>query len=363
MTFWNLFLQPLSNSRYQPFAPNYAQVAPCATISTDGNGTMTRRSDYMALAHLLKAMQPGARRCASTTFGVGETDQDVQSVAFANRDESVGVLLYNNGSASKTISLVDAPTGFVSLLTIAAGDIVSVNYVAPRGVASAVTIAAPGALTALSVTSTNAINMLTWTPPAAPDASGLSGFLIRRGTAAGVMTQTVGAAGPTAISFAEIDGTPGTRYFYQVFAIAAGGLSATSPEADVLTSSAAATPVSISGTPGAATVGTAYSFTPTTAGGSGTKTFALTGTLPPGLAFATTTGAITGTPTTAGTTAGLNITVTDTTGSASLGTFSLVVAAAGAASKPGPGLLVSDDVGQGVATTLGSGPIDLSGSI
>lgn len=94
-----------------------------------------------------------------------------------------------------------------------------------------------------------------------------------------------------------------------------------------VTVTAASTPVTISGTPGSATQNVAYSFTPTTANGSGAKAFALTGTLPAGLAFSTSTGAITGTPTTAGATSGLNITVTDSTGSASLGTFSLVVTA------------------------------------
>jgi hypothetical protein len=89
-------------------------------------------------------------------------------------------------------------------------------------------------------------------------------------------------------------------------------------------------PLTISGTPASsATVGTPYSFTPTTSGGSGTKTFALTGTLPAGLNFSTTTGAISGTPTTAQNVTGLNITVTDTSGSASLGAFSINVVAAG----------------------------------
>lgn len=84
--------------------------------------------------------------------------------------------------------------------------------------------------------------------------------------------------------------------------------------------------LAISGTPGAATNGTAYSFTPTTTGGTPAYSYALTGTLPTGLSFDTTTGAITGTPTVNGTTSGLNITVTDSIGTAvSLGTFSITV--------------------------------------
>jgi hypothetical protein len=85
--------------------------------------------------------------------------------------------------------------------------------------------------------------------------------------------------------------------------------------------------VQLFGSPGAAKVAVAYSFIPTPIGGNGTKSYALTGTLPAGLAFSTTTGAISGTPTTVGTASGLNITVTDSSGSASLGVFSLTVAA------------------------------------
>lgn len=83
--------------------------------------------------------------------------------------------------------------------------------------------------------------------------------------------------------------------------------------------------LSISGTPPAGTVGQPYSFTPSVSGGSGTKSYALTGSLPSGLSFNTATGAITGTPATAGTTSGLSITVTDSSGSAVLGPFQLSV--------------------------------------
>jgi hypothetical protein len=98
--------------------------------------------------------------------------------------------------------------------------------------------------------------------------------------------------------------------------------------ATVSAAAGAAIVVSISGTPPAGIVSSAYSFTPTTANGSGTKAFALTGSLPAGLTFSTTTGAITGTPTTVQTASGLNITVTDSSGSAALGVFSIAITAA-----------------------------------
>lgn len=84
--------------------------------------------------------------------------------------------------------------------------------------------------------------------------------------------------------------------------------------------------VTLTGTPPTtASVGTTYAFTPVAANGMGAKTFSLTGVLLGGLTFSTATGAITGVPTTAGTMSGLNITVTDASGSASLGSFSIVV--------------------------------------
>ena len=107
----------------------------------------------------------------------------------------------------------------------------------------------------------------------------------------------------------------------------------------VVAGSGGGTALSISGTPGTtATVGSAYSFTPSAAGGTGTKTFSLaSGTLPAGLSLNSSTGAITGTPTTAGTASGLQLRVTDsatpTPQTATLATFSIVVAAAAVNSK------------------------------
>ena len=56
--------------------------------------------------------------------------------------------------------------------------------------------------------------------------------------------------------------------------------------------------LTITGTPSPnATVGQSYSFTPSASGGQPPRVFSLTGTLPAGLSFNSSTGAITGTPT------------------------------------------------------------------
>jgi hypothetical protein len=76
----------------------------------------------------------------------------------------------------------------------------------------------------------------------------------------------------------------------------------------------AAAALTISGTPGVGTVGTAYSFTPTVAGGTPGYTFAvISGVLPPGLSINSATGTVSGTPTVA-TSGGVTIRVTDSLG-------------------------------------------------
>lgn len=85
--------------------------------------------------------------------------------------------------------------------------------------------------------------------------------------------------------------------------------------------------LSLSGTPAEALVGTPYTFAPTRAGGHAPYAFALTGTLPSGLSFSTSTGEIDGTPMASGT-ASLSIEVTDGDGlTSTLGPFDLVVSA------------------------------------
>jgi hypothetical protein len=86
--------------------------------------------------------------------------------------------------------------------------------------------------------------------------------------------------------------------------------------------------LTISGTPPTpVNVGASYSFTPTVAGGTPAYVFSIAaGSLPAGLSLNTGTGAITGTPTTAGTSSGIVLRVTDSLGAtADLGPFSIVV--------------------------------------
>ena len=85
-------------------------------------------------------------------------------------------------------------------------------------------------------------------------------------------------------------------------------------------------PPTISGTPATtATVGITYDFTPI---GTDVVSFGISGNIPPGLVFDSETGALGGTPATAGTYDNIIITATNANGSASLPAFSIVVSPA-----------------------------------
>ena len=102
----------------------------------------------------------------------------------------------------------------------------------------------------------------------------------------------------------------------------------TSP-GQIQTSFLAGVPLSITGTAPQGTVGSVYNFAFTVQGGSGTKTYSLSGTLPTGLTYSTSTGVISGTPTTTVNATGLVMSVTDSSGNANTGSFTINVVAAG----------------------------------
>jgi tRNA A-37 threonylcarbamoyl transferase component Bud32 len=123
-----------------------------------------------------------------------------------------------------------------------------------------------------------------------------------------------------------ISGTPTTAGAYTIkVSVSDGSTPALTATASLAVTVSAPALTLTGGTLAAGTVGTAYSATVTAAGGVGTKTYAATG-LPAGLAIAAATGAISGTPTTAGTST-ITVTVTDTASPAqtATGTFTLTI--------------------------------------
>jgi hypothetical protein len=179
---------------------------------------------------------------------------------------------------------------------------------------------------------------LTGTPPAGtiglsysftPTIAGGTGPYTVTNTGAALPSGTTLNSSTGAITGTLI-GSPASYAGIVLHAVDSLGASANLPLSTIVVSGVGAA-LSISGTPPTTgQVGTAYSFTPTAAGGTGTKTFSLaSGTLPAGLSINSSTGAVTGTPTTVGTATGLVIRVTDSTSAtADLAAFSIAVSAA-----------------------------------
>ena len=329
ITLWNFAL----DQNGAPYTVNTGRRG-VVTIMNDGSGTITRNTEYYMLAHIAKYVQPGAFRCKCNTFALGSSGTDVEAVSFINPDSSIVLFLYNAASASRVVTVTDSVTSLSSPVTLQSGDMVTMTWGPSSASATASTFTAPTAPLSLTAIGSASSVALAWSAPSSTGTTALGGYRVIRGTATGTETLVLGEVAPTVTSFSDTAITAGTTYYYEVLAYGGGGVSPASNEASATASSTPAA-LSITGTPpSSATVGTAYSFTPTTSGGTAPYTYALTGTLPAGLSFSTSTGAISGTPTTVGTASGLNITVTDsesTPVSASLGTFSIAVAAAAAA--------------------------------
>ncbi|MGU3603802.1 putative Ig domain-containing protein [Methylobacterium brachiatum] len=141
-----------------------------------------------------------------------------------------------------------------------------------------------------------------------------------------------------------ISGTPTAKGMSPAIAVRvrdASNSAATAPAFDLYVSD----PLVVSGIPGAdATVGSAYSGNATVAGGRPAYAWTLdAGALPPGLQLSAVTGVIAGTPTQAGTAAGLRLRVTDVDGrTGTTDLFSITVATALAvAGQAGPGTVGS----------------------
>lgn len=133
----------------------------------------------------------------------------------------------------------------------------------------------------------------------------------------------------------RLSGTPtnaqARTYSNIVITVSDGALSASLPAFSITVAAAQNRAPTVSGTPGVnATVGSAYTFSPTASDPDGqTLTWSITNK-PAWASFSTTTGRLSGTPGSAnvGTTANITIRVSDGTLSASLAPFSLTVAAA-----------------------------------
>ena len=194
---------------------------------------------------------------------------------------------------------------------------------------------------------------------------------ITGGVASTVAIDTVASHGTATASGAAITYTPTAGYSgSDSFTYTATNASGTSTPATV--SITVSTPTFVmspaAGALTGATVGTSYSQTVTASGGTAAYTYSVTsGTLPAGLSLNTSTGAITGTPTTAGNTS-FTITATDANSITGAANYTLAVAQSSVTLtlSPSSGALTTATVGtaysQSVTTTSGNAPYTYSGT-
>ena len=96
---WNLALDPASG-------PRNGGCSDCRGVVTadPATGEVRYEVEYYVLGQLTRAVQPGAVRLGSTSYGAGR----VESVAFRNPDGTTAVVLHNNGSSKQTATVVHA---------------------------------------------------------------------------------------------------------------------------------------------------------------------------------------------------------------------------------------------------------------
>jgi glucosylceramidase len=119
---WNLALD-------QNGEPNQDKPGRIPTVTVDNRtGALTRRTGYYALTHLSAFAQPGAVRCAASTFGSAYNapstlPDDVTTAALLNPDGSIILYAYNGYSTNRTFHIVDARTSRGTKVTMVPGEL------------------------------------------------------------------------------------------------------------------------------------------------------------------------------------------------------------------------------------------------
>jgi glucosylceramidase len=119
---WNLALD-------QNGAPNQNKPGRIPVVTVDNTtAALTRRTGYYALTHLSAFAQPGAVRCASSTFGrtynaPNTLPNNVTTAALLNPDGSIVLYAYNGYSSNKTFHIVDARTSRGTKVTMVPGEL------------------------------------------------------------------------------------------------------------------------------------------------------------------------------------------------------------------------------------------------
>ena len=270
------------------------------------------------------------------SFAFGTTGSPAPSVSVVGGNLPTGLTL----SSAGVLSGVPTTAGSFGFTVQAS------NGVAPDAtdtVTVFISAAVPGAPVGVSAVAGNASATVSWTPPSATGGAPILSYTVT-GTdtshsAAPVSVLAGGSPVPTSVVVPGL--TPGDGYTFTVVATNTAGNSVPSaPSATVVPFS----PPTITGTPGSATAGIAYSFAFTTAGYPA-PTVTAAGALPPGLTLATD-GTLSGTPTTVGS---YSFTVTAANGHAPNASRSVSITV-----SPGAATTVSVTSGMNQAATAGA---------
>jgi large repetitive protein len=317
-------------------------------------------------ASYLYTDKPGTPAAPTATAGITSAKVTWTAPA-ANGSPVTGYVVtpYLNGTAqaaqtfsntATTQTLTGLTAGSSYTFTVAAVNAIGTGSASPQS--NAVTpYTLPGAPAITAVTAGDAAATVTWTAPASNGGSPITSYVVTPyigGTAQGAQTF------PSAATTENVTGlVPGTSY---TFTVAAANLAGTGP------ASAKSSPVTINtgpsltfAAPPPGEVSIAYSDALTAAAGTGTLTWSVSsGTLPPGLTLNSSTGVLSGTPTTAGSFT-FTVTVTDTAGGSASRSVTLGIAAVPSLSNPAPpsgqaGVAYSDTL----AVAGGTGPFTWS---
>ena len=234
---WNLALD-------QNGAPEQSVPGRIGAVTVNnGTGAVTYNAGFYALTHLSKLVQPGARRCTSTTFGVPYTayttyPSSVTTCAWVNPDGSVVLYAYNGSGSPQTFQVVDRRSATAFPVTMVSGELSTFTWGTTRQALPSAATAVPSAPGAPVLTATGGAGQvsLSWTTPSS--AAPIARYHVKRSTTTGTeITLAEVPAGTT--SYVDLTGASGT-WFYTVNAVSAGGPGAASNEQTATATSPAA---------------------------------------------------------------------------------------------------------------------------
>lgn len=323
-----------SYSSYTGAAGNYSYTLDSSTLTTNGLYLNLNARTYLSTftitcsaavatdatlsALTLSAGTLNPSFSSTTTSYSAAVTSDVSSVTVSpvTTDSNATVRVNNTTVTSGSSATVSLATGAntITVMTTAADGVTTMSYTVTVTRAEAAPVAANSSATVAANSSNNAITPV------------LSGGTA---TAVSIVTQPAhgsASASGTAITYTPVAGYSGSDSFTYTARNAAGTSSTATVAITVVPATLSVSPAA--GALAGATVGTSWSQTFSTAGGTTPYRYSISaGSLPDGLTLNGTSGVLSGSPTTAGT-YNFTVSVTDAYGAAGSAAYSLTVAEA-----------------------------------